>query len=157
MRTILCIWEKRQGDKTDEIIGNELFSAYSRLSSGPSILVVQGLHWNDRHLFKHHVKLKKGIRWENSTCNGHREKRLITALVCTEMAGKAFGSTSQVHTNFGVPRMKRAATKSFGTTLASAAAGWQVRITTLFFLYRRPTDLMVSSSLALKLKDTTTS
>lgn len=54
--------------------------------------------------------------------------------------------------------------EQFGTTLAGAAAEVQVSITvksakspTLFLLCRRPTDLMVSSSLALKLKDTTAS
>lgn len=76
---------KGTGDKTDEIISNELFNVYSRLSSGPSSLVVQWLHWHNRHLFKHHVKLKTWIHWENSTWNRCREKRLITSLVGTEM------------------------------------------------------------------------
>lgn len=36
------VQENRDGDTTDEITGDELFSVYSRLSSGPSSLLVQG-------------------------------------------------------------------------------------------------------------------
>lgn len=58
--------------------------------------------------------------------------------------------------------MKIAVMERFGSTLLSSAAELQVTISvksskslTLVFLHHRSTDLMVSSLLALKLKDTT--